>query len=103
MNAEPLRIFPLQVVGASDQAEQAPLFAPCLPPPIIYSKTVHAPVTVSPEEFAGILAGTAAVAPAEFSVVEPCSDKAPNPQKHQNTQHDDVEVKQVKIKRKGCC
>jgi len=107
MNSEPLRIVPLHVVGLGDQAEQTSSFAPCLPPPIIYSKTVHAPVTVSAEEFARILVGTAAVALAELSVVKPCSSSAPNPQEQEKTQHDDVEpTKQVKIKRKKskrCC
>jgi len=106
MNSEPMLIVPLQVTGASDQAEQAPLFAPSCLPPIVYSRTVHAPVTVSAEEFARVVAGVAVVAPAEISVVEPCSGSAPNPQKQEKTQHDDVEpTKQVKIKRKDkrCC
>merc|ERR1719410_783400 len=102
MNSEPMLIVPLQVVCTGDQAGQAPVFAPCLPPPIIYSKTVHAPVTVSAEEFARILAGTAAEAPAELSVVEPCSGSAPDPQEQEKAQHDDVDpTKQVSIKRKG--
>merc|ERR1712062_382808 len=57
MNSEPMLTVPLQVTAAGDQAEQAPLIARCRLPPIIYSRTVHAPVTVSAEEFARVLAG----------------------------------------------
>jgi len=105
MNSAPMVVVPLQVTGVGDQAEQAPLFAPSHLPPIIYSRTVHAPVTVSAEEFARVLAGIAAEA-TEISVVEPYSGSAPNPQKQEKAQHDDVEpTKQAKIKRKGrrCC
>jgi len=103
MNSEPMLVVPLQVTGAGDQSEQAPLSHL---PPIIYSRTVHAPVTVSAGEFARVLAGVAEVALVEISVVEPCSGSALHPQKQAKTQHDDVEsAKQVNIKRKGkrCC
>jgi len=98
-NSDPMLMVPME-------AEQAPLFAPCGPPPIIYSRAVHAPVTVSAQEFARVLAGIAVVAPAEISVVKPCSGSAPNAQKQEKTQHHDVKSTQpVKIKRKArrCC
>lgn len=97
-NSDPMLIVPME-------AEQAPLFAPCSPPPIIYSRTVHAPVIVSAEEFARVLAGITVVVPAEISVVKPCSGSVPNLQKHQKTQHGVKSTKPVKIKRKvrRCC
>merc|ERR1719210_2183173 len=40
VNSAPPVIVPLQVVGVEDQEE--PLLAPCLPPPVVYSRKVHA-------------------------------------------------------------
>eukprot|EP00419_Tripos_fusus_P030345 CAMPEP_0172778346 /NCGR_PEP_ID=MMETSP1074-20121228/201861_1 /TAXON_ID=2916 /ORGANISM="Ceratium fusus, Strain PA161109" /LENGTH=286 /DNA_ID=CAMNT_0013615277 /DNA_START=29 /DNA_END=888 /DNA_ORIENTATION=- len=59
ISSNPPVICPLQVVGVEDQEE--PLLAPCLPPPVTYSRTVHTPVIVSAEEFARALSGAAAV------------------------------------------
>mmetsp|Transcript_86162 Transcript_86162/g.165838 ORF Transcript_86162/g.165838 Transcript_86162/m.165838 type:complete len:195 (+) Transcript_86162:61-645(+) len=104
VSAAPPVIVPLQVVGVEDREE--PLLAPCLPPPVVYSRKVHAPVTVSAEEFARARSGAAAVGP----MVVTANTTAAETAQHMQSPEKAVEApphptEQVKIKKqaKGCC
>ena len=103
VSSEPLVIVPLQVVGAADRTE--PISAPCLPPPVVYTKKVHAPVTVSAEDFARALTGVATVSSAQAAADAADNEAAHDPQllgKKPETQHPTKHVK-VKKTAKGCC
>jgi len=98
VSPEPLVVAPLQVHGAGNEA--GVVLANCLPPPITYARTVHAPVAVSAEEFARALCGAVAAPSVELAD----ADQIPHSQ--ENTENGTVKpVEQVKIKtkRRGCC
>jgi len=92
----PLVLVPLKVFGANDGVE--PFLAPCLPPPIVYTRTVHAPVVVSAEEFARAIAGAAGAAAQD-------STKAPSVAESKSFTDEPQPAKQVKIRKKTrkCC
>lgn len=52
-------LFPMQMFGVGYQGQLVP--SAYFPPPLVFSRTVHAPVTVSAEEFARVMTGTAVV------------------------------------------
>lgn len=101
-SAEPLVMVPLQRIGKAVQAE--PVQASCvIQSPILCMRKVHAPVTVSAEEFARALTGGMAVNPVETSKVASGKSVAEKPQSLDKAPK--KPTKQVKIKRKAkfCC
>jgi len=103
-SSEPPVVVPLQLHGAGDKAKV--VLETCLPPPIIYSKTVHEPVTVSAGEFARALSGAVVVHSMEPAVLTGGSDTERIPQSLEGTENASMKpAKQVEIKpkRRGCC
>lgn len=99
----PLVVVPLKIHGASNNAEL--VVATCLPPPITYARTVHAPVTVSAEEFSKVLSG-AVVAHSVGFAVDTSSGTEQILCSQENTGNELVKpTKQMKIKtkRRACC
>jgi len=100
-------INPLQVVGTGNQAR--PVLAPCLQPPIVYSYTrkVHAPISVSAQEYSRVLAGPAALRSMEVPVIAAGKDAVQIRQLPKKVQEAPTRpAKQIKITRrkvKRCC
>jgi len=101
----PLLVSPESLLfRAADETQMVP--ALCLSPPIIYTRTVHTPVTVSSKEFARVLAGTAAMGSMELNDI--ALGSSPAQEKHskvtsQAALSKSTEQVKLKKKRRGCC
>merc|ERR1719362_1098982 len=76
----------------------------CPPVPVVYMKTVHAPVTVSAEEFARVIVGADAVKSEELAAASTGSSDAHNlHMRMQETPTKPAKHVKIKSKKRACC